>query len=195
MANIDGLSKEFIPTQDQRDMISRMVAFNVTNEFMLLSVINPESKKPISRETFEQAFKDELANAKSDMHAMVQKKWCVALQSDDPAVWMPAAKKIEQLMSKGVYKKRVDIKKGATAQEELQAIRDALNQGAIPSYDAIPMIDSIHKEVELNKEDEGGKALTIMFDKDTVSKMAGAGKVLADTVLEAITDAVESKKD
>lgn len=178
MANIEGLNDEFKPTEEQRRIVERMRAFRVQDSVIILAIENSLGR-PISKATFYKVFDKQLKHAKGEMHQRVFNKWAIALESDDPKIWMPAAEKIERLMGKGVYEKKFEMPEGLSPREELKRIKEALNQGLINTYEAECFINAVKTEIESEKEVERNTGITINVDGETMASLSEVVKDLA----------------
>ena len=63
--------KQFVPTADQRHAVKAMIGLGITEDKICLTVLNPQSNKPISKPTLQRAFRHEIATAQTELNTAV----------------------------------------------------------------------------------------------------------------------------
>jgi hypothetical protein len=76
----------FVPTQGQRYLVERCTGMRMPWDEIRLLVINERTKKPISKETLQKAFRDELAVGKSKLKDAIYSAYAKQLESGN---WWP----------------------------------------------------------------------------------------------------------
>ncbi len=172
MANIDGIVNLFNPTDYQRKTVSQLKAWGVKDEKICLLIINPESNKPICRQTLNNAFADELSTCKAVNFSEAINVFYTGLRDDDKDHRLKCAAKITQLCSKGLLDPKIDIQPTDTDKQKFDKIVDGLNTGSLPTYDADSMtkaletktkcdIENLQKEFDLFKQKMKEKGIEI----------------------------------
>jgi hypothetical protein len=59
--------KEFVPTEDQRHAVKVMTGLGIAEDKICLTVINPQTRKPISKPTLRRAFRHEIATGQTEL--------------------------------------------------------------------------------------------------------------------------------
>lgn len=159
MANPLGAVLEFIPTPEQRRIVSQMKCFGIKEEIIRLVIINPETNEAVSNDTFNKAFEVELKNAKSDgvksaisvFHSGMQ-----AVKSDgspDHEIRMKAANKFYQLGTKGILEPKIELRKDMSNGEKLDNIAQGVNEGKLATYESDTMIKAIEVKAKVELEE------------------------------------------
>jgi hypothetical protein len=65
------MSKEFVPTNEQRQNVEAMTGFGIPQDSICLLIKNPETGKPITKPTLELHFADEIATGATKANARV----------------------------------------------------------------------------------------------------------------------------
>lgn len=73
----------FVPTDDQRRFVSAMAGLMTWNEIASI-VINPRTSKPISKETLQRAFADELKVATARRKSIIGHRFIELVEAGDP---------------------------------------------------------------------------------------------------------------
>jgi hypothetical protein len=63
--------KTFVPTADQRNTVKVMASFGIAEDKICLTVINPQTNKPISKPTLQRAFRHEIATAQTQLNTAI----------------------------------------------------------------------------------------------------------------------------
>lgn len=147
MANVEGLSSEFNPTKEQRELVVKLKAFNTKNEFIRHLIINPDSKerRPIAMDTFLKVFDYELTNAKLKEYTQAISVIKNGMYSENEEHALKCALKVQQLCSKGLLEPKADIKPTDTLAEKIDKIVEGIQTGNLNTFEA----DSMSKAIEL----------------------------------------------
>ena len=63
--------KKFVPSADQRNSVKIMASLGIPGDRICLTVINPQTKKPISETTLRRAFRQEMNTGQTELNALV----------------------------------------------------------------------------------------------------------------------------
>ena len=63
--------KTFVPTADQRNTVKIMARLGIPEDKICLTVINPQTNKPISKPTLQRAFRNEIATGQTELTTLV----------------------------------------------------------------------------------------------------------------------------
>jgi hypothetical protein len=63
--------KTFVPTADQRNTVKVMVGLGIAEDKICLTVVNPQTNKPISVPTLRRAFRYEIATGQTELTTLV----------------------------------------------------------------------------------------------------------------------------
>lgn len=63
--------KHFVPTKEQRNLVSIWAACGMPQEFMRAQIVNPQTGEPINKRTLEKAFRQELDAGMANANALV----------------------------------------------------------------------------------------------------------------------------
>ena len=63
--------KTFVPTADQRNTVKIMAGLGIPEDKICLTVINPQTNKPISTPTLRRAFRHEIDTAQTELNTSV----------------------------------------------------------------------------------------------------------------------------
>jgi hypothetical protein len=81
--------KPFEPLKEQRELVKLLVGSGRPQESICAGIINPETGKPISVETFQKAFAHEIEVGRSEMDALIAKSAASRIKkgSDTMIIW------------------------------------------------------------------------------------------------------------
>lgn len=71
----------FAPTAEQRGFVAAMVGVKMTWDEICLLVVNPRTGRPISKETLQRHFMQELADGKAKLKALVGRRFMEAIEA------------------------------------------------------------------------------------------------------------------
>lgn len=184
---------KFRPTENDKEMVSLMKACNIKDDIIRRSIINPETKEPISPTTFLKEFENELKNCKGKIN-----KKCVNILFDgldatkdvfdsegkivgskpDYDVRLKCVNQVRQLASKGVYEDKFEMPENLSLSEQLEYISLALRQNKITNYYADSFTNIIKAKIESEKEIDRTTGITVNVDGKTIGQLAGVVKDL-----------------
>jgi hypothetical protein len=81
--------KLFEPTSDQRNQVKIMVGLGIPQDKICLTIINPETGKPLSKPTLERSFKREIEIGATEMHTLVGNMIVNTILGRKPAIGEP----------------------------------------------------------------------------------------------------------
>lgn len=81
--------KPFAPLEQQRELVKLLIGSGRPQESICAGIINPETKKPISVETFQKVFAREIEVGRSEMDALIARSAArrIKMGSDTMIIW------------------------------------------------------------------------------------------------------------
>src|SRR5688572_5223753 len=109
----------FIPTDEQRAKIKEDLSLNIAPDYARLSIIDPDTARPINLKTFYLVFQEEIKKAKFDKaYPMITKYHQMCKDSDNPAVvrqWL-------NLNCRGMFGQRFELDQNKTPSEQINQV-------------------------------------------------------------------------
>jgi hypothetical protein len=127
--------KTFVPTTDQRNTVKIMVGLGSPEDKICLTVINPQTGKPISKSTLRRAFRHEIDIAQTELNTAVGTALVDAALGKRPAGGEPIKSDAARVSAMTFYLEcRAGWKRGMTLQHR---------NPTGPDGDAIPFVYKI----------------------------------------------------
>jgi len=148
--------KRFIPTPEQRKMVFRCLSTGELAQSIRLDIINPETKKPISIDTFCEIFEDEMIDARGIRGTKVCSNLfsgAIEAQKNQLTGMIERDSKLIQqwlaLDGRGLFGKKFKLNCNASLHDQLKQIKQACADGLIGTQEMTGFVQAISVEKEL----------------------------------------------
>lgn len=142
--------KTFIPTPEDRAKALEGLSLGIVAEYVRYSIIDPETKEPITVETFGAAFKKEMERARFvKAMPMISEYYQLVKESTNPR----DKKSWISLNCRGMFGSRFKLDRTASPEDQIQQVITAGADGYLGSIEVSHFVEAISKKanIQVNK--------------------------------------------